>query len=171
MAPAGCQSPDRPEQVRRVADASLRRLRTDVIDLFYQHRVDPEVPIEEVAGTVGELITAGKIRHSGSIRVLLQHHLPGGRTLRRSSCLEAVRPGWPEYGVALDRYLVGGLDVAQAGDNPGFPGGYSLVRAVESSQLPASVGLDRTALRRVIHAPGPDRGHPMLPMASTSMSR
>jgi aryl-alcohol dehydrogenase-like predicted oxidoreductase len=57
--PAGLNS--RPEQVRRVADASLRRLRTDVIDLFYQHRVDPEVPIEEVAGTVGELIAAGKL--------------------------------------------------------------------------------------------------------------
>ena len=55
----------RPEQVRRVADASLRRLRTDVIDLFYQHRVDPDVPIEEVAGTVGELIAVGKVRHFG----------------------------------------------------------------------------------------------------------
>jgi aryl-alcohol dehydrogenase-like predicted oxidoreductase len=55
----------RPEQIRRVADASLRRLRTDVIDLFYQHRVDPEVPIEDVAGTVGDLIGAGKVRHFG----------------------------------------------------------------------------------------------------------
>ena len=55
----------RPEQIRRVADASLRRLRTDVIDLLYQHRVDPDVPIEEVAGTVGELIAAGKARHFG----------------------------------------------------------------------------------------------------------
>jgi aryl-alcohol dehydrogenase-like predicted oxidoreductase len=55
----------RPEQIRRVADASLRRLRTDVIDLFYQHRVDPEVPIEDVAGAVGELISAGKVRHFG----------------------------------------------------------------------------------------------------------
>ena len=55
----------RPEQIRRVADASLRRLRSAVIDLFYQHRVDPEVPVEEVAGTVRELITAGKVRHFG----------------------------------------------------------------------------------------------------------
>jgi aryl-alcohol dehydrogenase-like predicted oxidoreductase len=55
----------RPEQIRRVADASLTRLRTEVIDLFYQHRVDPEVPIEEVAGTVGELVTEGKVRHFG----------------------------------------------------------------------------------------------------------
>jgi aryl-alcohol dehydrogenase-like predicted oxidoreductase len=55
----------RPEQIRRVAEASLKRLRTDVIDLFYQHRVDPDVPIEDVAGTVGELVTAGKVRHFG----------------------------------------------------------------------------------------------------------
>ena len=55
----------RPEQIRRVADASLQRLRTDVIDLFYQHRVDPDVPIEDVAGTVGELVAEGKVRHFG----------------------------------------------------------------------------------------------------------
>ncbi|MFC7596974.1 aldo/keto reductase [Terrabacter sp. GCM10028922] len=55
----------RPEQIRRVAEASLKRLRTDVIDLFYQHRVDPDVPIEDVAGTVGELITEGKVKHFG----------------------------------------------------------------------------------------------------------
>lgn len=55
----------RPEQIRRVADASLARLRTDVIDLFYQHRVDPGVPIEDVAGTVGELVAEGKVRHFG----------------------------------------------------------------------------------------------------------
>lgn len=55
----------RPEQIRRVAEASLTRLRADVIDLFYQHRVDPAVPIEEVAGTVGELIAEGKVKHFG----------------------------------------------------------------------------------------------------------
>jgi aryl-alcohol dehydrogenase-like predicted oxidoreductase len=55
----------RPDHVREAADASLRRLRTDVIDLFYQHRVDPDVPIEDVAGAVGELIAQGKVRHFG----------------------------------------------------------------------------------------------------------
>lgn len=55
----------RPEQIRRVAEKSLKRLRVDVIDLFYQHRVDPDVPIEEVAGTVMELISEGKVRHFG----------------------------------------------------------------------------------------------------------
>nr|WP_315269383.1 aldo/keto reductase [Microbacterium lemovicicum] len=55
----------RPEQIRRVAEASLTRLRTDVIDLFYQHRVDPDVPIEDVAGTVADLVREGKVRHFG----------------------------------------------------------------------------------------------------------
>ncbi|GAA0934406.1 aldo/keto reductase [Nonomuraea longicatena] len=55
----------RPEHIRAVADASLRRLGVDRIDLFYQHRVDPQVPIEEVAGTVGELVAAGKVGHFG----------------------------------------------------------------------------------------------------------
>lgn len=55
----------RPAQIRAVAEASLARLRTDVIDLFYQHRVDPDVPIEDVAGTVGELVAEGKVRHFG----------------------------------------------------------------------------------------------------------
>jgi len=55
----------RPEQIKRVADASLKRLRVDVIDLFYQHRPDPNVPMEEVAGAVKELIQAGKVKHFG----------------------------------------------------------------------------------------------------------
>ena len=55
----------RPERIRQVADAALKRLRTDRIDLFYQHRVDPEVPMEEVAGAVKELIAAGKVKHFG----------------------------------------------------------------------------------------------------------
>jgi aryl-alcohol dehydrogenase-like predicted oxidoreductase len=55
----------RPERIRQVADASLKRLRVEAIDLFYQHRVDPDVPIEEVAGTVKELIQEGKVKHFG----------------------------------------------------------------------------------------------------------
>jgi aryl-alcohol dehydrogenase-like predicted oxidoreductase len=54
----------RPENIRAVADASLKRLKTDRINLFYQHRVDPKVPIKEVAGTVRDLIAEGKVRHS-----------------------------------------------------------------------------------------------------------
>jgi aryl-alcohol dehydrogenase-like predicted oxidoreductase len=55
----------RPERIREVADASLKRLRVDAIDLFYQHRVDPEVPIEDVAGAVKTLIEEGKVKHFG----------------------------------------------------------------------------------------------------------
>src|SRR4051794_18889228 len=58
----------RPEHIKQVAEASLRRLRTDRIDLFYQHRVDPAVPIEEVAGAISELIGEGKVRHWGPLR-------------------------------------------------------------------------------------------------------
>lgn len=61
----------RPEHIRAVAEACLRRLGTDHIDLFYQHRVDPAVPIEDVAGAIGELIAEGKVRFSGSRRPAL----------------------------------------------------------------------------------------------------
>lgn len=80
----------RPEQIRRVADASLRRLRTDVIDLFYQHRVDPAVPIEDVAGTVKELIDAGKVRHFGLSEA-------GAGTIRRAHAVQPVTAVQSEY--------------------------------------------------------------------------
>ena len=80
----------RPEQIRRVADASLKRLRTDVIDLFYQHRVDPDVPIEDVAGTVGELIAEGKVRHFG-----LSEASAG--TIRRAHGVQPVTAVQSEY--------------------------------------------------------------------------
>jgi aryl-alcohol dehydrogenase-like predicted oxidoreductase len=80
----------RPEQIRRVADASLRRLQTDVIDLFYQHRVDPDVPIEDVAGTVGELVAAGKVRHFGLSEA-------GAATIRRAHAVHPVTAVQSEY--------------------------------------------------------------------------
>jgi aryl-alcohol dehydrogenase-like predicted oxidoreductase len=80
----------RPEQIKRVADASLRRLRTDVIDLFYQHRVDPNVPIEDVAGTVGELVRAGKVRHFGLSEA-------GAATIRRAHAVHPVTALQSEY--------------------------------------------------------------------------
>lgn len=80
----------RPEQIRRVADAALKRLRTDVIDLFYQHRVDPDVPIEDVAGTVGELIAEGKIRHFGLSEASAQ-------TIRRAHEVQPVTAVQSEY--------------------------------------------------------------------------
>ena len=80
----------RPEHIKEVADASLRRLRTDVIDLFYQHRVDPEVPIEDVAGAVKDLIQGGKVKHFGLSE-------PGVQTIRRAHAVQPVTAIQNEY--------------------------------------------------------------------------
>ena len=80
----------RPENIRAVADASLKRLGIEVIDLFYQHRVDPEVPIEDVAGAVKDLIAAGKVRHFGLSE-------PGAQTVRRAHAVQPVTALQNEY--------------------------------------------------------------------------
>ena len=80
----------RPAHVREVAEASLRRLGTDVIDLFYQHRVDPSVPIEDVAGTVAELVAEGKVRHFGMSEA-------GAATIRRAHAVHPVTALQSEY--------------------------------------------------------------------------
>jgi aryl-alcohol dehydrogenase-like predicted oxidoreductase len=80
----------RPEHIKQVADASLKRLRTDTIDLFYQHRVDPNVPIEDVAGAVKELIRAGKVKHFGLSE-------PGVQTIRRAHAVQPVTAVQSEY--------------------------------------------------------------------------
>ena len=86
--PAGLNS--RPAQIRAVAEASLKRLRTDRIDLFYQHRVDPDVPIEDVAGTVKELIDAGKVKHFGLSEA-------GAATIRRAYAVQPIAAVQSEY--------------------------------------------------------------------------
>jgi aryl-alcohol dehydrogenase-like predicted oxidoreductase len=80
----------RPERIKQVAEASLKRLRTDVIDLFYQHRVDPNVPIEDVAGAVKELIGEGKVKHFGLSE-------PGVQTIRRAHAVQHVTAVQSEY--------------------------------------------------------------------------
>src|SRR2546430_3260240 len=80
----------RPEHIKEVADASLKRLRTDVIDLFYQHRVDPGVPIEDVAGAVKDLIHKGKVKHFGLSE-------PGVQTIRRAHAVQSVTAVQNEY--------------------------------------------------------------------------
>jgi len=80
----------RPEQIRRVADASLQRLGVDAIDLFYQHRVDPDVPIEEVAGAVAELVREGKVKHFGLSEA-------GAQTIRRAHAVYPVTAVQSEY--------------------------------------------------------------------------
>jgi aryl-alcohol dehydrogenase-like predicted oxidoreductase len=80
----------RPEHIKEVAENSLKRLRTDVIDLFYQHRVDPDVPIEEVAGAVKDLIEAGKVKHFGLSEA-------GVQTIRRAHVVQPVTALQSEY--------------------------------------------------------------------------
>ena len=80
----------RPEHIKQVAEASLKRLKTDVIDLFYQHRVDPDVPIEEVAGAVQELIQEGKVKHFGLSEA-------GVQTIRRAHAVQPVTAVQSEY--------------------------------------------------------------------------
>jgi len=80
----------RPESVKAVAEAALKRLRTDVIDLFYQHRVDPNVPIEDVAGTVKDLIQQGKVKHFGMSEA-------GAQTIRRAHAVQPVTALQSEY--------------------------------------------------------------------------
>ena len=80
----------RPENIRQVAEASLKRLRTDVIDLFYQHRVDPDVPIEDVAGTVKDLIREGKVKHFGLSEA-------GVQIIRRAHAVQPVTALQSEY--------------------------------------------------------------------------
>jgi aryl-alcohol dehydrogenase-like predicted oxidoreductase len=86
--PVGLDS--RPERIRDVAEAALRRLKTDVIDLFYQHRVDPHVPIEDVAGTVRDLIQEGKVKHFGLSEA-------NARTIRRAHAVQPVSALQSEY--------------------------------------------------------------------------
>jgi aryl-alcohol dehydrogenase-like predicted oxidoreductase len=80
----------RPEHIKKVAEASLKRLKTDVIDLFYQHRVDPDVAIEDVAGVVKELIHEGKVKHFGLSE-------PGAQTIRRAHAVQPVTAVQNEY--------------------------------------------------------------------------
>jgi aryl-alcohol dehydrogenase-like predicted oxidoreductase len=87
---SGPRMNSKPEHIKQVADASLKRLKTDVIDLFYQHRVDPNVPIEDVAGAVKDLIREGKVRHFGLSEA-------GVQTIRRAHAVQPVTALQSEY--------------------------------------------------------------------------
>jgi len=82
----------KPEHIRQVAEASLKRLKTGVIDLFYQHRVDPDVPIEDVAGAVKDLIQAGKVKHFGLSEA-------GANTIRRAHAVQPIAAVQSEYSI------------------------------------------------------------------------
>ena len=107
----------RPEHIREVAEASLKRLRTDVIDLFYQHRVDPKVPIEDVAGAVKELIAEGKVKHFGLSE-------PGVQTIRRAHAVQPVTAVQSEYSLWFrdpEKELLSALEELSIGFVPYSP--------------------------------------------------
>jgi aryl-alcohol dehydrogenase-like predicted oxidoreductase len=91
LGPGGSGGPNsRPGRIRQVAEDSIKRLRVDAIDLFYQHRVDPEVPIEDVAGAVKDLIAEGKVKHFGLSE-------PGAETIRRAHAVQPIAAVQSEY--------------------------------------------------------------------------
>jgi aryl-alcohol dehydrogenase-like predicted oxidoreductase len=134
----------RPEQIRRVADASLRRLRTDRIDLFYQHRVDPSVPIEDVAGTVSELIAEGKVGHFGLSEA-------GAATIRRAHAVQPVTALQSEYSLwtrDIEAEILPTLDELGIGLVPFSPLGKGFLTGTVSTSTEFTTGDIRTTIPR-----------------------
>ena len=122
----------RPSHIRDVAEASLRRLRTDAIDLFYQHRVDPDVPIEDVAGTVKELVREGKVRHFG----LSEAGVP---TIRRAHAVQPVAALQSEYSLwwrEPEREVLPALEELGIGFVPFSPLGRGFLTGTLDSNAP-----------------------------------
>ncbi len=135
--PAGLDS--RPQHIKEVADASLRRLRVETIDLFYQHRVDPDVPIEDVAGTVQELIQAGKVRHFG----LSEAGVP---TIRRAHAVQPVTAVQNEYSLwwrAPEKELLKAVEELGIGFVPYSP----LGRGFLTGKIDATTTFDKSDFR------------------------
>jgi aryl-alcohol dehydrogenase-like predicted oxidoreductase len=132
----------RPSHIREVAEASLRRLRTDAIDLFYQHRVDPDVPIEDVAGAVKELVREGKVRHWG----LSEAGVP---TIRRAHAVHPVAALQSEYSLwwrEPEREVLPALEELGIGFVPFSP----LGRGFLTGTLDASAPFDPTDFRNLL---------------------
>ena len=129
----------RPVHIREVAEASLKRLRIETIDLFYQHRVDPDVPIEDVAGAVGDLIRAGKVRHFGMSEA-------GVGTIRRAHAVQPVTAVQSEYSLwwrAPEMELLPALEELGIGFVPYSP----LGRGFLTGTLDANATLDPADFR------------------------
>ena len=134
----------RPEQIRRVADASLRRLRTDRIDVFYQHRVDPDVPIEDVAGAVAELVTAGKVAYFGLSEA-------GADTIRRAHAVHPVTALQSEYSLwtrDIEAEILPTLDELGIGLVPCSPLGKGFLTGTVSADTEFAPGDIRTTIPR-----------------------
>lgn len=129
----------RPERIRTVAEASLQRLGTDRIDLFYQHRVDPAVPIEDVAGTVKDLIAEGKVRHFGLSEA-------GAQTIRRAHAVQPLTALQSEYSLwwrEPEREILPTLEELGIGFVPFSP----LGRGFLTGAIDAKTSFDRTDFR------------------------
>ncbi|MEO5823645.1 MAG: aldo/keto reductase [Vicinamibacteraceae bacterium] len=138
--PQGLDS--RPENIKAVADASLTRLKTDVIDLFYQHRVDPDVPIEDVAGAVKELIQAGKVRHFGLSEA-------GANTIRRAHAVQPVAALQSEYSLWTrdpEAEIIPTLEALGIGFVPFSPLGKGFL----TGKMGAGTTLDKTDFRSTL---------------------
>lgn len=134
----------RPEQIRRVADASLRRLRTDRIDLFYQHRVDPSVPIEDVAGAVAELVAEGKVKHFGLSEA-------GAGTIRRAHAAHPVTALQSEYSLwtrEIEAEILPTLDELRIGLVPFSPLGKGFLTGTVSTTTEFTPGDIRNSIPR-----------------------
>src|SRR5947209_2712308 len=131
-----------PAHIKEVADASLKRLRTDVIDLFYQHRVDPEVPIEDVAGAVKELIQQGKVKHFGLSE-------PGVQTIRRAHAVQPVAAVQNEYSLwwrKPEEEVMPALEELSIGFVPYSP----LGRGFLTGKMDESTTFDSTDFRNIL---------------------
>ncbi|MPR34441.1 aldo/keto reductase [Salmonirosea aquatica] len=132
----------RPENIRAVAEASLLRLKTDIIDLFYQHRVDPNVPIEEVAGAVKDLIQEGKVKHFGLSEA-------GVGTIRRAHAIQPVAALQSEYSLwwrEPEQEILPTLEELGIGFVPFSP----LGRGFLTGKIDASTSFDKTDFRNTV---------------------
>ena len=132
----------RPERIREVADAALQRLRTDRIDIFYQHRVDPNVPMEDVAGTVKDLIQQGKVRHFGLSEA-------GARTIRRAHAVQPVTALQSEYSMwwrEPEKEVLPVLEELGIGFVPFSPLGKGFL----TGKIDASTTFDSTDFRNIV---------------------
>src|SRR5208337_1693178 len=141
----------RPERIREVADAALKRLRTDVIDLFYQHRVDPKVPIEDVAGTVKELIAQGKVKHFGMSEA-------GAESIRRAHAVQPVAALQSEYSLwwrEPEHEILPTLQELGIGFVPFSPLGKGFL----TGAINENTKFDRADFRNIVPRPGTTKLH------------
>src|SRR5436305_11571086 len=132
----------RPEHIKEVAEGSLKRLRVDAIDLFYQHRVDPDVPIEDVAGAVKDLIRAGKVKHFGLSEA-------GVQTIRRAHAVQPVAAVQSEYSLwwrKPEEEVIPTLEQLGIGFVPFSPLGKGFL----TGRIDENTKLDRTDFRNTI---------------------